>query len=96
MSWTQKGDDMCWTPRGLEKVWLDRWNAVRDHRVIGEWFCLYSARWEGPGHWPSGPEFQCSKMCGHSGEHKWFDSDGQGDYDLWMSNTKYDYQLEEL
>jgi hypothetical protein len=80
---------------GLEKTWLDKWNEVRDHRVIEEWLCPYSIRWEGVPYWPDGPEFQCSKMKGHSGKHKWYGSDKHGDYDLW-ANSRYDYQLEEL
>jgi len=88
---------MSWKPRGLLKVWCDKWDEVRDYRLVEEWRCPYSARWDNvPDHWPDGPEFQCSYVKGHSGEHKWYDSDEHGDYDLWMPNSKYDYQLEEL
>lgn len=89
---------MCmWVPKGLTKCTIDRWKAVRDYRVIDYFICSYSIRWDNPPkHWPDGPEFRCCYEVGHSGDHKWFDSDEHGDYDIWIGSSKYDYQLEEL
>jgi hypothetical protein len=89
-----EGERMGWIPRGLEKVTLDRWIAVRDHRVIDEFMCSYSIRGRICGEY--GPEYKCQKVTGHSGDHKWFMSDKHGDYDLWYNNHRYDYQLEEI
>jgi len=80
--------------RGLEKCTIDRWYTIRDHRVVDEFRCCYSI--SANAMWGYGPEYRCSKIVGHYGDHKWYESDEHGDYDLWWSNHKYDYQLEEL
>lgn len=88
-----------WVPRGLEKATLDEYEKYgRNGRDLGYYRCLASLHNTYPLSWipKFGEEYRCRKIRGHSGDHKWYDSDKEGDYDLWFGTRKYDYQLEEF